>query len=376
LQRALAIYGSASGGGVQEGEQPVKDKQTLLKALADAIGEATGFCQDQGVDLAPILTATSVSQRIALEEDALNALLVNDEAKQTFLTLVTNVDRIYRAILPDPLASQYQPLRSLLVVLVEKIRSLAPEVDIAGVMGEVETLLDRSIAPQGYVIRPGIAETRAEYTTDSAPHLVDLSQIDLEALQAHFKHSQQRIEIEKLRGAINRKLQHMVRLNRQRMDYMQQFQQMIEEYNAGSRNAELFFSELIEFTRRLTGEEQRHNEEELALFDLLVGKPLLALTAKERKQVKAAARKLLEVLKAEKLTLDWRKRQQARAAVKVAIEEILDQQLPDAYTPEVYQQKCEAVYQHIYEGILMQAGVSIQCRWRCEVMSVTDETCA
>jgi type I restriction enzyme R subunit len=181
--------------------------------------------------------------------------------------------------------------------------------------------------------------------------------------KAHFKNSQQRIEIEKLRGAINRKLQQMVRLNRQCMDYMQQFQQMIEEYNAGSRNAELFFTELIEFTRRLTGEEQRHlaenlNEEELAVFDLLIGKPPLKLTKKERKQVKGAARKLLEVLKAEKLTLDWRKRQQARAAVKVAIEAILDQQLPEAYTPEVYQQKCEAVYRHVYESYF-GAGRSI-----------------
>jgi type I restriction enzyme, R subunit len=65
--------------------------------------------------------------------------------------------------------------------------------------------------------------------------------------------------------------------------------------------------------------------------------------------VKQTARKLLETLKTEKLTLDWRKRQQARAAVKVAIEEILDQ-LPAAYTQEVYQQKCEVVYQHVYES--------------------------
>lgn len=129
---------------------------------------------------------------------------------------------------------------------------------------------------------------------------------------------------------------------------------MIEEYNAGSRNAEEFFTELIEFTRGLTSEEQRQlaeklNEEELAVFDLLLGKPPLKLTTKERKQVKQTARKLLETLKAEKLTVDWRKRQQARAAVKVAIEEILDQ-LPPAYTQEIYQQKCEVIYQHVYES--------------------------
>ncbi|WP_339382901.1 hypothetical protein [Microcoleus asticus] len=36
------------------------------------------------------------------------------------------------------------------------------------------------------------------------------------------------------------------------------------------------------------------------------------------------------------------------AAVKVAIEEALDQ-LPESYSTEVYQRKCQQVYQHVYE---------------------------
>lgn len=92
------------------------------------------------------------------------------------------------------------------------------------------------------------------------------------------------------------------------------------------------------------------SEEELALFDLLTQKPPLKLTQKERTQVKNAARKLLELLKAEKLTLDWRKRQQARAAVRVTIEKTLDERLPAAYTPQLYRQKCEASYRHVYES--------------------------
>ena len=39
LEKALAIYGSASGGGVQEGETPVKDKAALIQELAQAIEE-------------------------------------------------------------------------------------------------------------------------------------------------------------------------------------------------------------------------------------------------------------------------------------------------------------------------------------------------
>lgn len=43
---------------------------------------------------------------------------------------------------------------------------------------------------------------------------------------------------------------------------------------------------------------------------------------------------MLERLKSEKLVLDWRKRQETRAALKVAIEEDLDQ-LPDVYAPDI-----------------------------------------
>lgn len=47
--------------------------------------------------------------------------------------------------------------------------------------------------------------------------------------------------------------------------------------------------------------------------------------------------------------LDWRKNQQTRAAVRLAIEDQLDQ-LPESYDTPLYSQKCEAVYHHIYEA--------------------------
>ncbi len=78
----------------------------------------------------------------------------------------------------------------------------------------------------------------------------------------------------------------MLRLNQSRMNYLEKFQQMIDGYyNAGSRN----------------------------------------------------------------LVLDWRRRQQTKAAVKVAIEEALDQ-LPESYSTETYQ--------HVYE-CYSEAGLGI-----------------
>ncbi len=79
-------------------------------------------------------------------------------------------------------------------------------------------------------------------------------------------------------------------------------------------------------------------EEELALFDLLA------------------------TLKREKLVLDWRKRQQARASVRVTVEQKLDE-LPEVYEETIYWTKVDAIYQHVYDsyygqgrGIYAEAG--------------------
>lgn len=54
----------------------------------------------------------------------------------------------------------------------------------------------------------------------------------------------------------------------------------------------------------------------------------------EQETVKKAARDLLMKLK-ELLTLDWRDRTDARAKVKLAIEDLLDSSLSRAYTPQL-----------------------------------------
>ena len=144
------------------------------------------------------------------------------------------------------------------------------------------------------------------------------------------------------------------------MDYLTTFQAMIDEYNAGSVNVEEFFRRLIDFAQDLTVEERRGiseglSDEELALFDLLT-KPDVALSAQEEQQVKKVARALLATLKREKLVVEWRKKQRARAAVQLCIAEHLDG-LPQAPYPEaLYERKCELAYQHVFEAYYGNGG--------------------
>ncbi|MBI2477139.1 MAG: DUF3387 domain-containing protein, partial [Planctomycetia bacterium] len=182
--------------------------------------------------------------------------------------------------------------------------------------------------------------------------LIDLSQIDFEALAAHFQKGKKRTQAEKLKQAVGNKLRGMVRLNKTRADLMEKFKKMIDEYNKGM-DVEGFFAKLVSFVKELSEEEQRGvseqlTEEELALFDILT-KPEIDMTAKEKDEVKKVARMLLQTLKDAKLVLDWRKKQEARAGVYTTVKTVLDE-LPRAYTPELYQQKCDTVYQHVFDS--------------------------
>jgi len=60
------------------------------------------------------------------------------------------------------------------------------------------------------------------------------------------------------------------------------------------------------------------------------------------------AQDLLATLKKEKLVLDWKKTQQGRGAVRVAVEEKLEE-LPEVFTTPIYRQKCDVIYQDVYE---------------------------
>jgi type I restriction enzyme R subunit len=127
---------------------------------------------------------------------------------------------------------------------------------------------------------------------------------------------------------------------------------LIESYNAGSRNIDDLFKDLLALSRSLSEEEQRHvreqlTEEELTVFDLLT-RPGPDLAPAERDEVKKVARQLLQRVRGA-LVLNWRQKAQARAQVKLAIEDALDEGLPRADTPDLYKSKCTVVFEHVVE---------------------------
>jgi len=340
LNKALAIYGADHDGG-KMGGSPVESKAALVGMLTSAMNEAEKFLTGVNVSIPKILESSGF-ERIAILDDAVEKILVDDQHKMTYQHLSSSAIRIWKAILPDSQASVFTPRCVVLKVLKEKIRALTPPADISEVMQSIDDLLDASIATDGYMI-------------DIQPeeNLVDLAQIDFDALKERFSNGRQRTELEKLRAFIARKLGTLVKLNRSRLDFHERFEQMIKAYNEGTYDAQTLFDMLLSYVEELQEEEVRHvkeglTEEELAIFDILM-KPAPELTEGDIKKVKEVAKDLiLKLEKRQLITLDWRKKSQTRGAVNSCIKDTLDG-LPEVFDKEIYDDKCRDTFAHIFE---------------------------
>jgi type I restriction enzyme R subunit len=256
------------------------------------------------------------------------------------VSLARRARTVFKALLPDPSAQAITHRVAVIRSLAAKLESASEVPDISGVMDSVSQLLDRSVSAEEYVIRAG---------GDAGP-LVDLNQLDFEQLALRFAGTK-RTAAKQIEQNLEKRLDAAVRKNPTRIDLAERFRRLIDEYNAGTHNLEEFLRRLKAINDELTEDEQRTvredlTEAELAIYDLLT-KPEPELTKPEQTKVKAAAKHLLEHV-TEKLVLDWRKRQHTRAAVQVAVGKLLDEELPEVYGPDLFDDKVTRVYEHIY----------------------------
>ena len=338
LEKALAIYGAGKGG-----TNPVKDKQKLVEDLREAVDAVTAFCARRQVILPAIeqLAAGSMG-RLQRIDDAVNALISPDPLRREFFGHERLVSTLYGAVKPDPAAVEVAGRVACLGAIVAAIGTkLNPnEADITEMMGDLGKLLDASITRVDMPARPAA--------------VIDLSKIDFEALRERFKDAKHKnTDLEVLKAAIRAQLEKLIRLNKTRADFQEKFEELIESYNYGSRNIEELFNELVTLSRTLSDEQQRHvrenmTEEELVVFDILT-RPAPELSSEERAEVKKVARELLNRIK-QLLVLNWRQKSTARSQLQLTIEDVLDTGLPPAYDKPLYEQKCSAIFEHVYES--------------------------
>ncbi len=344
LERALAIYAAeqpdTDGDDVgRDVDSPIRPKDELIADLEAALAETIDCCDAHDIDLHDLESAQGF-EFIALQKAAVEALLVDEETRRRYIALARRVRKTFKSLLPDPEAMAVTHRVAVIRSIASKIESSSETPDISEVMDSVSDLLDRSVGAKEYIIR----------SAGGADPLIDLSQLHFDQLAFQFA-ANKRTVAKAIEKDLEQRLDDAVRKNPMRLDLAERFRQLIDDYNAGTHNLEEFLRRLKAINDELTEEEQRAvredlSEAELAIFDLLT-KPDPELTESEARKVKGAAKLLLERV-AEHLVLDWKKQQQTCSAVKVAIRDVLDDELPEVYGPELFDRKVGNVFDHIY----------------------------
>ena len=343
LEKALAIYGAdRTASGV---DSPIRPKDDLIVELDAALTEVTEFCDANDIDLADMEAAQGF-EFVALQKAAVEALRIDEQTRRRYVSLARRVRKTFKALLPDPEALAVTHRVAVIRSIASKIESSSEAPDISRVVDSVSDLLDRSVGAREYIIR----------SASGADPLIDLNQLDFEQLALRFAVNK-RTAANAIEKNIDQRLDDAVRKNPTRLELAERFRRLIDEYNAGTHNLEEFLRRLKAINDELTDKEQRAvredaTEAELAIFDLLT-KPEPEVTKAEAIKVKGAAKKLLAHIE-EKLVLDWKRRQQTRSAVRVAIGTVLDAELPEVYGPELFDRKVDTIFDHIYASYFDQ----------------------
>jgi type I restriction enzyme R subunit len=154
-----------------------------------------------------------------------------------------------------------------------------------------------------------------------------------------------------LKEQVEQRLHKMIQRNPTRIDFYNQYMEIIKEYNDGKDKVRLehVFQELVVLVQKMNAEEQRVakeglTEEQSAVFDLLL-KP--QLSTKDREEVKALAIQLLDKLKDEPLQVSyWSDKNSIAADVRSVINMYLFEQLPEPYSQSDIDEKTITLFNH------------------------------
>jgi type I restriction enzyme R subunit len=349
MKRALADYAVGS-----EGLEvlPIQDKAKLFDLLDDAIAQGLAFCKDKGINLKSVLDTKEVFKNLAKFNTFADILLSKDEWRKEFTVYDNTISALYEACKPEIFDSPrrmvdiFRYLREVLDAIIERQ-------DVSKVELKIAQLLDESVVTSED--SPQTAENPEQFKIVQIGKTWDLSKVNTDKLKEEFAKSEfKHIEIADLRAFIEAKLQKMLERNITRVGFAERYQRIVEQYNSGGAATEISYEDLINFTRDLNEEEERHireglTEQELEIFDLMKKDKI---TKAEEVALKNAAQILLKRLREEKpvvLVQNWEKDQQSQVRVKTAIEEVLDKNIPETYDRLTFKKVCDRIYNLIFE---------------------------
>ena len=300
-------------------------------------------CAGLGFDPVSLCGAEGFDRITALR-DAVNTLYSSDEAKRRFEIMAREIFARFKALLMEPSAFAYAERHDNIEAIYKKLEERRDTADVTDVLKELHRIVNEAIRATG----PG--EDHAEGLA------VDLSQIDFERLRKEFaKVTRKNSVLKDIREIVESKLAKMLRNNPALMDYYKRYQEIIADYNREKdrTTVEQTFAALVALAESLDAEQRRSvqeglNEEELALFDLLLRKEL---SKADRERVKQASKSLLAKLRELLVPMEhWTHNAQTQAEVEASILDWLYESIPrPPFTDEETEILAHDVYDFIWQ---------------------------
>ena len=340
LRQALADYTTTAGGG---GSDPAPDKEKLLERIFSLIKEITEYMGKHGFDLGALVNSTAF-QKLALVKSGGNAMCGSDEIRKRFEIMARELFKLFKYVERHEVTDAHRAYKNAISAVYDQMQGKRKYSDTTDLMVAVNEIVSEYVKVQKYP-EGAIAESKR----------FDISKIDFERLRQEFaKTKHKNLLLKDLQDLVDDRLANLMKTNPTRINYYERYQKIIKEYNAEQDKAtiEKTFIDLLNFVNDLNSEEKRYvregfdNDEELAVYDLLIKD---ALTPAEIKKVKQLAKVLLQRIKAKIKELDhWRDKEETQAVVDVLIRDTLWSDLPESYDEMAIAAYRQSIYEFVY----------------------------
>ena len=334
LKDALNIYSTDDQGQVGIN---MKKALALLKEKYDIITNDFLYGVDySGFDSENGTVRLKVTRRVA------NEILREDEDTQKkFLDVVTELQRAYALTSTQPEAQAYGreiAFFKTVKVFIQKLKN--PDEQLAGENGHADVdyrmqqLLDQSI----------ISEPNVDIYNQLGIERQSIDLISDEFLQ-HVNNMQEKdVAIALLEKLLKGKIKAMTRTNKvTSQKFEEMLKKSIDEYNKRGITSELVIRKLIEMARKINDDQEKGKDlgltpEEVAFYDALADHKKAVQVLGEEK-LHLIAQELVKLVK-EESGVDWEKRRNIQAKMRVAVKHLLRKY---GYPPDIAPQAVNTV---------------------------------
>ena len=339
LRKALADYTANIGG---RNTDPTVDKTELIKRVLEVIAAADDFLHSKGFLLNNLVAAKDFA-KLALLQDAANAVSDSRESKKQYMTYGNELNRMMKYLDRNDISNDDKKKKDAVIAIFDELKKKKKYIDTVDLMVQINGILS------DYILIERVAGNQ------SIAKRFDISKIDFDLLCREFaKAKRKNLMLTELEELIQMRLDEMLKVNPQRINYYERYQKIIEEYNKEQdrANIEKVFMELMDLANSMDEEEQRYvregftSDEELSLYDMLFNENL---SKEDIKKIKSVAVELLAKIKSKIAELDhWTEKQETKAQVDTLIGDILWAELPDSYPDQVIFTYRQRIYEYVY----------------------------